>query len=125
MRQAVGGGRGRQVDPVAVEGDVDPGDAQQGEAVAVLGARVGAVVAIDGAGAPRAGCAGARWRFRLPPGLAVGGAGRKAAGSAGSGALAVRAATPELSMCVAHGSADGGVGDAGGAKQAVTARWCM
>jgi hypothetical protein len=35
---------------VAVEGDVDPADAEQGAAVAVLGARVGTIVAMDVAG---------------------------------------------------------------------------
>jgi hypothetical protein len=35
---------------VAVEGDVDPADAQQGAAESVESARLGAVVAMDGAG---------------------------------------------------------------------------
>src|SRR5580698_7704212 len=45
LRRAVGGGRGRQVGLVAVEGDVDPADAEQGGAGSVVGARVGTVVA--------------------------------------------------------------------------------
>jgi len=50
LRRAVGGRLGRQVGLVAVEGDVDPADAEQGAAVAVLGARVGTIVAMDVAG---------------------------------------------------------------------------
>ena len=50
LRRAVGGERGRQVDLVAVEGDVDPADAHQGEAVAVVGVRVGTVAAMDDVG---------------------------------------------------------------------------
>ena len=34
---------------VAVEGDVDPAGVNQGEAVAVVGARVGTIIAMDGA----------------------------------------------------------------------------
>jgi len=70
LRRAVGGERGRQVGVAAVEGDDDPADAHQGEAVAVRGARVGAVVAMDGAGVahpdtapgpPRGKLSGVRW----------------------------------------------------------------
>jgi hypothetical protein len=63
---------------VAVEGDVDLADAQPGEAVGVLGTRLGAVVAVDGAGAPRVEPAGrlrgARATLGLPRGFAATGA---------------------------------------------------
>ena len=50
LRRAVGGERGRQVGVAAVEGDDDPADAHQGEAVAVVGVRVGTVAAMDDVG---------------------------------------------------------------------------
>jgi len=64
LRRAVGGGRRRQVGLVAVEGDVDPAVAEQCEAVAVVGVRVGTVVArmvrtAGGAGSKAAGSVGA------------------------------------------------------------------
>jgi hypothetical protein len=62
-----GGECGSQVGPVAAGGDVDPADAEQGDAVAVLGARVGAVVAMDGAGAAHPDAAPGP-----PPGQALG-----------------------------------------------------
>ena len=55
------------MDLVAVEGDVDPADAEQGEAVAVVGARVGAVAAMDGAGVAHPDTA-----LGPPPGQALG-----------------------------------------------------
>jgi hypothetical protein len=45
-----GGEGGRQVVPVAHRGDVDAGAAQQGETVALFGARPRAMVDVDGAG---------------------------------------------------------------------------
>jgi hypothetical protein len=50
LRRAVGGGHGRRVGLVAVEGDVDPADAEQGEALAVVGTRIGTRLAMDGTG---------------------------------------------------------------------------
>jgi len=101
-----GGERGRQVGLVVVEGDVDRAsqatrktgpvrgagmtdDAQQGEAVAVLGARVGAAVAMDGAGT----AAGREAEVRVAAGF--GGGGRRVkegrrVGGRGGGEAGVR-----------------------------------
>jgi hypothetical protein len=81
LRRAVGGGSGSQVGLVAVEGDVDPADAEQGEAVAVVGARVGTVAVLAGAGVAQ-------------PDMAPGPPPRQALGRARAGAApAVHAAT--------------------------------
>jgi hypothetical protein len=62
LQQAVGGGHGRQIGLVAVEGNLGSADAEQGEAVAAVGARVGTIVAMDGAGVAHPDAAlGRRW----------------------------------------------------------------
>jgi hypothetical protein len=91
---------------VAVEGDVDPADADQGEAVAGVGARVGTVTAMDGAGVAHPDTAPGP-----PPGQALG---RARAGAA----PAMHAATE---FAVYRGGAAGAAGAGVGAPRVKSA----
>ena len=99
---------------VAVEGDVDPADAEQGEAVAVVGARVGTIVAMDGAGVADPDTA-----LGPPPGLAL--------GCARVGAAPAMHAAAEFAVNCGGpaGAARAGAGAAAGGEVAVAAAFLV
>jgi hypothetical protein len=127
------GERGRQVGLAEEGGGVDPADAAQGGAEAVVGARLGAVAAVDGVGG--AHLFAALGRARAGAAAAVHAAAqfavdrRGAAGAAAAGAGA--AAGGEGEVGVAAGFGGGGwrgeqgrrVGGCGGGGSGVWHRW--